>query len=191
MRCSGKIMALAIQAAAMMVWLGAELNAQPAIYDLDKSASKVNFIYDFGATPVTGYFEDYTVELLLDFENVENSQVTVVFQAASVVGDSDFETHALKGELVLDAKKFPTIRFMSDNFTVTGGDIAVTGHITIRDITKPLTLNAKIDGEGEPENLHIILTGQFNRHDFGASGFKNVVGEMLTIAVDAKITRRK
>ena len=84
---------------------------------------------------------------------------------------------------------------LSNSVNADGKNIVIKGMITVRGITKPLVLNAQLlrapgTKLGERENLRMRITGQINRHDFGASGFPNDVGEMLGIKIDAQIKRQ-
>lgn len=170
--------------------------AGPDVYQVDKSTSKIEFKYYFGGAEITGKFNQYTIDLRLDFTTTSNSSVNVTLQTTSANGGFAFATQALLGASVLDAANFPTMHFRSTRFRVADQQIKIDGQITIRGITKPITLDAQMFRPAgsdltQRDRLRIKLTGVVNRHDFGASGFPTIVGSDLVIVVDANITRAR
>ena len=164
-------------------------------YDIVTSKSLVGFTYQYGAKEIQGKFPNYNADISIDFETASNSQVDVVLNAASATAGFAFATQALRSKSVLDVGTYPNIKFVSKSVRPDGNNTIVDGLVTVRGITKPLTLQAKFlrDPEtkpGERENLRIRLVGTLNRHDFGASGFPDEVGELLSINIYAQIKRR-
>src|SRR5690606_31982101 len=71
-----------------------------------------------------------------------------------------------------DAEKFPTIKFRSTSVTRTGDNTyKVTGDLTIRDVTKPITLDVEFTGQGKDpwgnQRIGLSAKGSINRKDFG------------------------
>ena len=169
--------------------------AMPIGYNLVKEGSHVGFAYQFGEIEIMGRFVEYNADISIDFERPANSHVSVVLKTGTARAGFIFATQALRSKKVLYVTKYPDIEFVSNSVSADGKNIAIKGMITVRGITKPLALNAQLlralgTKPSERENLRMRITGKINRHDFGASGFSNDVGEMLDIKIDAQIKRQ-
>jgi polyisoprenoid-binding protein YceI len=103
-----------------------------------------------------------------------------------------FAAQALRGDTVLDARNHPTIRFVSTRVRRDGQSADVQGDLTIRGVTKRVTLRATIyrpDGQAEGDNsrLTVQLVGAVNRSDFGAVGFADMVDDEVRLDIVARI----
>jgi polyisoprenoid-binding protein YceI len=83
-------------------------------------------------------------------------------------------TEHLKGADFFDAAKFPTARFQSTSVSASGTSATITGNLTLKGVTKPVTLNAKFVGAGKGpmnglETVGFEATGSIKRSDFGIS----------------------
>jgi len=130
-----------------------------------------------------------------------NDLTTATFEATIDVNTIDTrepqrDAH-LKSPDFFDAEKYPTIKFRSTQVIRNGENTyKVTGDLTIRDVTRPVTLDVEFTGQGKDPwgNQRIGLTakGSVNRKDFGltwnvpleAGGV--LVGEKVDITIDAE-----
>lgn len=169
--------------------------AAPQAYVFDYDTSKINFSYDFNGEAVNGKFPKFTGDLVLDFKDVQNSKINVSIETRSALGGFIFATSALRGPKVLFAKKFPAIVFKSQSAKLVNGVAKILGTITVRGVTKPLTLTARFfklknNDPTEQDELSVRISGVINRHDFGASGYPKMVGDTLAIDITAQIKRK-
>jgi polyisoprenoid-binding protein YceI len=169
--------------------------AAPIQYEIVPDKSTVGFSYQFATNDVMGQFPKYDANISIDFEKAANSQIDVILNAAQAKAGFIFATNALRSKSVLDTKTYPNITFTSNAVKASGKGVTVDGLVTVRGITKPLTLKAKLLRDvgtlaSERDDLRIRLSGKLNRHDFGASGFADEVGDILTIKIDAQIKRK-
>jgi polyisoprenoid-binding protein YceI len=153
----------------------------------------VTFRYTLEGVPVTGSFPDFATRLILDFASVGASRVDVVLGTGSVRGGLVFATDIIRNEDVLAVKAFPRIEFESKSIKAAGKAVAILGEITLKDITRPITLTARLSrpagsSETDFDNLTIRISGQFRRSDFGIVGYKDLVGDVIQIDVTARIT---
>ncbi|HET9934176.1 MAG TPA: YceI family protein, partial [Polyangiaceae bacterium] len=96
-------------------------------------------------------------------------------------------------------KKFPLIKFSSTKVVKAGKGYKVTGNLTIRDVTKPVTLDATLSAPVKnPWGKQVraaTLTGKIKRADFGLTWNKAletggvVVGDVVTLEIQAEVTR--
>lgn len=180
-----------------LFWLAAmPLSAAPVAYDLQPDASNVAFETDFGAQKITGNIPLDSADLLIDFDRLANCRIDVTLNAAKAGASFPFAAGALKGASVLDTRDHPKMRFASTSVAAAGTGARVKGNLTIRGVTRPVTLNAQIwrqkgTEEGDHSRLTIRLTGKINRSDFGATGWANMVSDTVRITITARITRRE
>ena len=170
--------------------------AAPVKYDFDYGSSDIGFIYNFSGDEIKGAFPEFSGDLTVDFKDIRNSEVSVSINAAKGQGGFVFATSALRGAKVLNTRKFPTINFTSTSAKLKDGKATVNGNITVRGVTKPIQLNVRFfqlagQDPASRDALQMVITGRLNRHDFGASGYPDMVGEFLDIKINAKIVKRQ
>lgn len=150
---------------------------------------------------VKGEFSGLSGELKLDETDYTNSTVEASIPTASVrTGDDKRDTH-LKNADFFDVEKFPTLTFKSTNIVFTGDrNYKVTGNLTIRGITKSVSLD--IEDLSKPAddpwgNQRIGLSGsaKVNRKDFGLTwntaldSGGMLVGDEVTITLDIQFIK--
>lgn len=183
---------LARIALALALWLPTGLAAGPVAYVLDPAASTVGFETDFGPDLITGSFPLQEAELQLDFDNVANCSVSVALDVTGATASFPFAAQALKGPKVLDAKSHPRMTFVSTKVRRTGETAEVIGDITIRGVTRQITLQVELfrpkgSAATDLDHLTLRLTGAVNRSDFGATGWSDMVGDEVRIIITARI----
>lgn len=179
-------------ALAVLLALTTPLAAATVDYALDPSASTVTFETDFGPDLITGTLPLEKAGLTLDFENLANCRVSVELDVSGATASFPFAAQALKGPKVLDAATFPRMSFVSTKVGQAGDAAEVTGDITIRGVTQPITFTARLSrpAGSDPDDLdHLTLrlTGQVLRSDFGATGWADMVGDEVRITITARI----
>lgn len=166
--------------------------AAPRIYTLDAENSAVAFFYDFGEDEIRGNFALEEADISIDFDAVQNSSVSVRLRVAGGHAGFPFATEAMLGPRVLDAANHPEIRFSSTSVRRTQAGASITGDLTIRNVTRPVTLDARLfrqqgAPEGSFDELVIELTGSVDRTDFGADGWREWAGDTVRLQIFATI----
>ncbi|MBL9053493.1 MAG: YceI family protein [Tabrizicola sp.] len=172
--------------------LPSALAAETLTYVLDQDASTVTFETDFGPDLITGTIPLESADLKLDVDAIARSSITVVLDVSGATASFPFAAQALKGPKVLAAKDHPTIGFVSSAIRRAGDEAEVTGALTIRGVTRDVTLQARISRPpgSSPDDLSrltVRLTGRVNRSDFGATGWADMVGDEVRILITARI----
>lgn len=121
---------------------------------------------------VRGSIPEVTGSIEFDPDNPAASQVEATLNAASISTGGDDRDNHLRSADFLDVENHPTITFKSTHVNVTGeGEAAITGDLTIRGVTKSVTLNAEFLGSGtNPWGQSVAgFNGslKINREDFG------------------------
>ena len=122
-------------------------------------------------TSVRGKFTDVAGTLTLDEANPAASGGSFTVKAASLSTGVEQRDGHLRSADFFDAEQYPDITFTSTRVEAKrGNDYAVTGDLTIRDVTKPVTFDVEFLGnydgfEGRRAGFH--ATTRLNREDFG------------------------
>jgi polyisoprenoid-binding protein YceI len=145
-----------------------------ATWSIDRLNTTVGFtITHLGVTRVRGRFNDLTGTIRTG-EPIENSSVSVRIAADSIDTGFPARDAYIKGADVLVAGEHPEITFESTGVRAAGGKYLVDGELTLRGITRPLTLTAELGGfADDPSAAGTVLglsavTG-IRRADFGLS----------------------
>jgi polyisoprenoid-binding protein YceI len=141
-------------------------------YAIDKAHSEAAFQVRHLVTRVRGRFTDFEGAVEFDEENPERSEVNVAIRATSVdTGDATRDNHLRTGDF-FDTERFPTLTFRSTAVRKVGADrFDVHGDLTIRGVTKPVTLPITFLGKAKDPwgNERLGFEGQLtiNRKDYG------------------------
>ncbi len=171
----------------------------PGIWTFDPAHTSVGFtVKHLMAAKVRGSFKSFT-GTITQGEDASSTSVTVSIDAASIdTGATDRDNHLRSGDF-FDAETYPQIAFESTSITDRGGEFEVTGDLTIKDVTKPVTLTMTYGGlMSDPwGNEKAIFSGEtkINREDFGltwnqaleAGGW--LVGKEVSIEVEVQAAK--
>jgi polyisoprenoid-binding protein YceI len=141
-------------------------------YTIDPTHSRLGFSTRHAmVTTVRGQFKEFSGEAVIDTAAPANSTVNVTIQAAGIdTGVADRDAH-LRSADFFDAETYPTITFTSTQVERDGDDWAITGDLTIKDVTKPLTIDFESNGSARDPfgNLRIGFEGRatISRKDWG------------------------
>jgi polyisoprenoid-binding protein YceI len=144
-------------------------------YTFDASHSRVGFVARHAmVTKVRGAFNDVAGSGYFDAVDPTNSHLQVTIQAASIdTRNADRDAH-LRGNDFFDMETYPEITFVSTSVKPAGeGTYSVTGDLTIKGTTKPVTIDFEFTGSAvDPFGNHRIGlegTTTINRKDWGVS----------------------
>ena len=143
-------------------------------WQIDKAHSHILFtVRHMVITKVRGRFLKWDGTLTLDEQDLSKSHVEVAIDAASINTQDDKRDGYLRSADFLDAEKFPKLTFKSTKVEKASGDkLKVTGDLTIRDVTKSVTLDVEVLGKAKDPwgNNKIAFNGKvaIQREEFGA-----------------------
>lgn len=175
-------------------------HADSVEWKLDPSHTTVGFtVPHLVVSSVEGRFKEATAKIALDDADLTKSQVSVDINAASIdTGDAKRDDH-LKSPDFFDVKKFPKLSFKSTKIAKAGAGYKLTGDLTIRDVTKSVTLDATLSAPVKTpwgnQARAAKVSGKIKRADFGLKWNKAleaggvVVGEEVTLNVSAEVTK--
>lgn len=117
-------------------------------WDLDPAHCRIGFSAKHAmVTTVRGAFNDITGHLHVDFDDPDASTAEIVVQVASVDTRNAQRDEHLRSADFFDAEQFPEITFRSTRIEeIDDNALVVAGDLTIRDITKPITIPLQFTG---------------------------------------------
>ena len=174
--------------------------AAPSTWNVDPTHSHVGFsVKHLVISTVRGEFTKYTGVAKLDDADPSRSSVEVTIDAASVdTRVADRDAH-LRSPDFLDAASHPALTFKSTKVARAGKDrLKVTGDLTLRGVTKPVTLDVTTTPEvkglyGETRRGFSAVT-KVSRKAYGLTWNKLVeagpaVGDEVSIALDVELVK--
>ncbi|WP_170760153.1 YceI family protein [Ruegeria lacuscaerulensis] len=168
-------------------------------YRLEPKGTSVVFTFDLSGLAQSGTMPIQSADIRIDLANLANSRVKVELNVAKARTKLPLARQPMLSREVLDAATYPTILFVSTKVQLgDGGRISrgarITGDLTVRGVTRPITLRADLyrkpgSAADSLDDLSIRLTGALNRHDFGASGYADLVRDTVGLDIRAEIKR--
>ncbi len=162
-------------------------------YAIDAAHSKVGFeIPHLVISTVEGRFSKFDGNIKVE-EKLEKSKATLNVDVASISTENKDRDDHLKSGDFFDVAKFPKMTFVSKKISGTPDALKITGALTLKGVTKDVTLDAKYLGEVKDAygNLKIAFSakGKINRKDFGltwnsAVEAGPVVGDEVTLVLN-------
>ena len=141
------------------------------VWTLDRSHTKIGFVAKhLMVTKVRGNFETYDATVVIA-EDLAESRIKVTIDPSSITTGSDDRDNHLRSNDFFDAENHPAIEFTSTQIERDGDGFKVTGDLTVRGTTRPLTLAAVYEGTAVDPwgNTHVgfSASGKVNREDWG------------------------
>jgi polyisoprenoid-binding protein YceI len=149
-------------------------------------------------TNVRGRFTSFSGDAHIDEVNPAHSKVDVSIDLASLTTGNEGRDNHLRSADFFDVENHPTATFHSTKVEPLSKDhLRVTGDLTIRGATKPVTLDVNIEGKFKDmqgkDRYGFTASTSFSRKEFGlewnvaleSGGW--LVSDKITIAIDAQV----
>jgi len=172
--------------------------AATSTWQIDPAHSSAQFaVKHLMISTVRGAFKKVTGTIQFDDKDITKSTVDVTIDATSVdtrVADRDKD---LKSDHFFDVEHYPTITFKSKRVEqVSPGKLKVTGDLTIRGATKEVVLD--VDGPTAPvkdpwgnQRMGVNANSKITRQDFGITYGPGMIGDEISITIDAEMIPAK
>jgi len=170
-------------------------------WNLDPTHSEIGFkVKHLMITNVTGYFQSFNVQVETEGEDFSTAKISFSADAASVTTNNEQrDTHLRSGDF-FDAENHPKLEFTSTKVVKEDDStFAVHGDLSIRGVSKSVTLRAEFGGIGKDPWGNIkagfTLSGKLNRADWNlvwnapleAGGL--LVSEEVRIFADVQVVK--
>jgi polyisoprenoid-binding protein YceI len=172
----------------------AEVETAAAVYTVNQAASSIGFTISgskmFFKFKRDGQFKNFNGELSYDPTRPANAHVDLtVFTASVDIHDAE-NNQLLKSDEFFDVDHFPTMHFTNSVTAVrTDGTLEMTGDMTIRGVTKKMTIPVKLrqDSQSAMSGAVFETTFPIDRTEFGLNGNSAMGGFSLKISKSVQI----
>jgi polyisoprenoid-binding protein YceI len=161
-------------------------------WKLDPSHTLVEFsAKHMMITTVKGRITDVEGTIYTDEKDPKNSSVEATLKATSIDTRTDQRDQHLRSQDFLNVEKYPTITFRSTRVEGDKQHFKLTGQLTIRDVTKEVTLDVEYEGRTKDpwggERVGFSASGKIDRRDFGLTWNQALETGGLLVGNDIKI----
>ncbi len=171
------------------------IKGQSGTYALDPTHTDVLVEWThFGFSKPSAHFGISEGTLVYDADDVSKSSVEVSIPVTAIDTFVPKLDEHLKGADFFDAGKFPTATFKSTAVAAAGTNkLTVTGDLTVKGITKPVTLDVTLNGAGEhpmakKQAIGFSATGTIKRTDFGVGAYAPNVSDEVQLRITTEGT---
>lgn len=144
-----------------------------AKWQIDPAHSEVKFkVKHLVVSTVTGHFRNFTATIESEKDDFSDAKIWFEADVNSLSTNNDQRDAHLKSPDFFDAANHRKITFQSNDVTrVSEDEYEVTGDLTIRGRTRPITLdvtyNGTVSGFGGTKVAGFEIGGKVNRFDYG------------------------
>ena len=171
-------------------------------WTIDSSHAEIGFaVRHLMIATVRGRFGAMSGTVTVDETSPQNSKIDVTVDVTSIDTRQEMRDNHLRSPDFFDVATYPTIHFVSKRIE---GDIEgafrVVGDLTIRGVTREVTLAANLEGRTRDpwgnERAGYSATGKINRHDFGLTWNQALesggvmVGDEVKLTVDVELVHQ-
>ncbi|MEI6410717.1 MAG: YceI family protein [Bacteroidota bacterium] len=173
-----------------LLFAGGAAFAQNA-WTLDPGHSRIGFtVTHHMISEVDGYFRTFSGKMTTTKDDFSDAVFELTVQTASLNTENEMRDGHLKSADVFDVEKFPTMTFKTIAFAqIAGNRYKMTGDLTIKGVTKPISMDVTLVGPGKNERakrfeIGVKGLGKLSRLAYG-------VGERLdTFSVSDEVELR-
>jgi polyisoprenoid-binding protein YceI len=170
-------------------------------WDIDTSHSDVSFtIRHMMVSKVRGRFGSFSGEIVTG-ENLADSTVTATIDASSIDTNNEQRDGHIRSADFFDIENHPEWTFRSTGIRVDGDDFALDGELTIKGVTRPVTLALEVNGFGPDAwggtRAGFSASTSIDRNDFGVDikmpldGGGVVLSDKVQIQLEIEAVLRK
>lgn len=171
-------------------------------YKIDPMHTSVGFeVRHMGLSSIQGRFGKVAGNVTVDPQHLDRSKVEVTIETASVDTAVAPRDEHLRTADFFDVEKYPTITFKSTKIRKSGKAYIADGNLTIKDVTKPISICFKaygpIDSNGAQRGGIVAEPLVINRLDYGVGDNSKLpngdeaIGSKITIRISAEAVKEK
>ena len=170
--------------------------AANASYSIDPVHTRIAFLVSHaGFSRAIGTFSGSHGRLDFDPDDWSAARVDVTVPIATLdLGDAKWQAKILDATF-FDSGKFPEAHFVATKIEKTGdGSAKITGDLTLRGVTRPITLDAKLNAlQRHPLTLRktagFSATATLSRKDFGMDAWESVIADEVQLIIEVEASR--
>ena len=163
-------------------------------YVLNSGRSRISFsIGHFFVSSTQGQFTSFDGRLSFEPQAPEHGFVIVHIYPSSVTTDSAARDEHLRAADFFNVDKFPSATFQSKTLVK---DSSTTGRLVgalfLHGVTKPVTLKVTLlSPDPNGDKVDFSATGVLKRSDYGMSSFMGVIGDEVSLDIQAEFDKKR
>lgn len=167
-------------------------------WNIDPAHSEVTFVIRHLMTKVRGTFTDFTGSVQIAEELAESTATCEIKVASIDTRHAERDAHVRTSD-VLDVENFPAMTFATKGVRAEDGEYFLDGELTIKDVTRPITLAVEFNGVGEDPwggiRAGFSAGATINRKDWGIEfniplkGEKALLSDKVDIQLEVQAVR--
>lgn len=185
-------------AASLLVLATPVAIAQTSAWTPDPNHTEVNFVVKhLGIAKVRGHFGKVSGTLQLDLNDMTKSSMHVTVDVTGVNTDVTARDNDLKSARFFDVAQYPTATFASTGVVKVGDGYTVNGNLTMRGVTKPVTLHldppeGPVKDARNLTHMGFSATATINRKDWdvGDTMANAIVSDQVQLEIDADAVKQ-
>ncbi len=148
-------------------------NYTAGTWKIDPSHSEIGFsVRHMMVSKARGKFTRFGGQIVTTADPLDSSAAAIVEMGSVDTGDSDRDEE-LRSSVFFDVETYPTMDFRSTMVRNDGEDYVLDGDLTIKGVTRPISLHVELGGFG-PDLQRVMrvgftATGLLNRREFGVN----------------------
>ncbi|MGK7389740.1 MAG: YceI family protein [Candidatus Cyclobacteriaceae bacterium M2_1C_046] len=148
-----------------------QANAQ-TVWVIEPAHSSIQFeVPHLTISTVTGYFTSFSGTATTNGDDFENARLNAVIDVSSITTHNLERDKHLRDDDFFNVNKYPTMNFKNSSFSRNeDGTFRIDGDLTIKDVTRPITLQADYAGLillDKQKKAGFTAKGTINRFDYG------------------------
>lgn len=171
------------------------LGLVPGTWVIDPAHSEIAFTIRHLMSKVRGAFTEFEGSLTIGATQAESS-ATAQIQIGSIDTRNSQRDEHIRSAEILDLASHPTMRFVSKGVRVDGDRYLLDGELTVRQVTRPVTLEVEFNGVGTDPwggtRAGFSATTTINRKDFGVEfniplqGDRALLSDKLDVTIEVQ-----
>jgi len=163
-------------------------------FNLDAAHSTIDFsVKHMMVSKVKGSFTNFTANLEGNTEDLTGATISVDIDVKSINSNNEDRDNHLRSGDFFDVETYPSIKFVATDIKKKDdGEYDVTGDLTIKDVTKPVTFDVEYGGKGtNPWGQEVVAFSaetKVNRKEFGLTWNQALETGGVLVGEDIKIT---
>ncbi|MET0960178.1 MAG: YceI family protein [Psychrobacillus psychrotolerans] len=163
-------------------------------FNLDAAHSTIDFsVKHMMVSKVKGSFTNFTADLEGNTEDLTGASISFDIDVKSINSNNEDRDNHLRSGDFFDTETYPSIKFVATNIKKKDdGEYDVTGDLTIKDVTKPVTFDVEYGGKGtNPWGQEVVAfsaESKVNRKEFGLTWNQALETGGVLVGEDIKIT---
>ena len=162
-------------------------------WKIDQEHSRIDFkVKHLVVTTLGGHFSKFDATAESDNDDLSDAKISFEADVDSITTGQEQRDGHLKSDDFFNAASYPKIKFVSTSFKkVEGENYKLTGNLTIRDKTLPVTLDVVYGGTAKNFTGKLMagyeLSGKINRKDFGLKWSATTEAGSIVVSDEVKL----